>query len=117
MQELIKASTAADGVLLLTLNRPEKRNALNNATLQCLCELLEEAEHNAQVKAVVLTGNAQCFAAGADLSELAAMDAVSLQLDIRPKLWQKIDAFSKPLITAVNGYALGAGFELVLHSD
>ncbi len=79
--------------------------------------MLEEAEHNAQVKAVVLTGNAQCFAAGADLSELAAMDAVSLQLDIRPKLWQKIDAFSKPLITAVNGYALGAGFELVLHSD
>ncbi|ETQ83309.1 enoyl-CoA hydratase/isomerase domain protein [Acinetobacter baumannii UH5207] len=78
MQELIKASTAADGVLLLTLNRPEKRNALNNATLQCLCELLEEAEHNAQVKAVVLTGNAQCFAAGADLSELAAMDAVTL---------------------------------------
>ncbi|MBJ9937001.1 enoyl-CoA hydratase-related protein [Acinetobacter pittii] len=117
MQELIKASTAADGVLLLTLNRPEKRNALNNATLQCLCELLEEAEHNAQVKAVVLTGNAQCFAAGADLSELAAMDAVSLQLDIRPKLWHKIDAFSKPLISAVNGYALGAGFELVLHSD
>ncbi|MCB2301320.1 enoyl-CoA hydratase/isomerase family protein, partial [Acinetobacter baumannii] len=117
MQELIKASTATDGVLLLTLNRPEKRNALNNATLQCLCELLEEAEHNAQVKAVVLTGNAQCFAAGADLSELAAMDAVSLQLDIRPKLWQKIDAFSKPLISAVNGYALGAGFELVLHSD
>lgn len=93
MQELIKASTATDGVLLLTLNRPEKRNALNNSTLQCLCELLEEAEHNAQVKAVVLTGNAQCFAAGADLSELAAMDAVSLQLDIRPKLWQKIDAF------------------------
>ncbi len=58
MQELIKASTATDGVLLLTLNRPEKRNALNNATLQYLCELLEEAEHNAQVKAVVLTGNA-----------------------------------------------------------
>ena len=79
--------------------------------------MLEEAEHNAQVKAVVLTGNAQCFAAGADLSELAAMDAVTLQLDIRPKLWQKIDAFSKPLISAVNGYALGAGFELVLHSD
>ncbi len=90
MQELIKASTATDGVLLLTLNRPEKRNALNNATLQYLCELLEEAEHNAQVKAVVLTGNSQCFAAGADLSELAAMDAVSLQLDIRPKLWQKL---------------------------
>jgi enoyl-CoA hydratase/carnithine racemase len=52
--------------------------------------LFEEAEHNAQVKAVVLTGNAQCFAAGADLSELAAMDAVTLQLDIRPSFGKKL---------------------------
>lgn len=117
MQELIKAEITIDGVMLLTLNRAEKRNALNNATLQYLCELLEEAEHNARVKAIVLTGNQYCFAAGADLAELAEMDSVALQLDIRPKLWQKIDAFSKPIIAAVNGYALGAGFELVLHTD
>jgi enoyl-CoA hydratase len=66
-----------------------KRNALNNATLQCLCELLEEAEHNAQVKAVVLTGNAQCFAAGADLSELAAMDAVNFATRYSPEALAK----------------------------
>ncbi|ENX41276.1 enoyl-CoA hydratase-related protein [Acinetobacter sp. NIPH 2100] len=117
MQELIKAEITVDGVMLLTLNRAEKRNALNNATLQYLCELLEEAEHNSRIKAVVLTGNSYCFAAGADLSELAEMNAVALQLDIRPKLWQKIDSFSKPIVAAVNGYALGAGFELVLHTD
>ncbi|EKU51463.1 enoyl-CoA hydratase/isomerase family protein [Acinetobacter sp. WC-323] len=117
MQTLIQVETPLEGVRLLSLNRPEKRNALNNATLEYLCDLLEQAEHDAQVKVVVLTGNSNCFAAGADLSELAAMDAVSLQLDIRPKLWQKIDSFSKPIIAAVNGYALGAGFELVLHSD
>ncbi|MCH7313215.1 enoyl-CoA hydratase-related protein [Acinetobacter sp. ANC 3882] len=117
MQELIKAEITVDGVMLLTLNRAEKRNALNNATLQYLCELFEEAEHNSRVKVVVLTGNPYCFAAGADLSELAEMDAVALQLDIRPKLWQKIDAFTKPIVAAVNGYALGAGFELVLHTD
>lgn len=117
MQTLIQVETPLEGVMLLSLNRPEKRNALNNATLQYLCDLLEQAEHDPQVKVVVLTGNHNCFAAGADLSELAAMDAVSLQLDIRPKLWQKIDAFTKPIIAAVNGYALGAGFELVLHSD
>ena len=117
MQTLIQVETPFEGVMLLSLNRPEKRNALNNATLQCLCDLLEQAEHDPQVKVVVLTGNRNCFAAGADLSELAVMDAVSLQLDIRPKLWQKIDAFTKPIIAAVNGYALGAGFELVLHSD
>ncbi|OBY73161.1 enoyl-CoA hydratase-related protein [Acinetobacter gyllenbergii] len=117
MQTLIQVETPLEGVMLLSLNRPQKRNALNNATLQCLCDLLEHAEHDPQVKVVVLTGNRNCFAAGADLSELAEMDAVALQLDIRPKLWQKIDSFTKPIIAAVNGYALGAGFELVLHSD
>ncbi len=117
MQTLIQVETPLEGVMLLSLNRPEKRNALNNATLQGLCELLEQAEHNPEVNVVVLTGNRNCFAAGADLSELAEMDAVALQLDIRPKLWQKIDSFTKPIIAAVNGYALGAGFELVLHSD
>ncbi|WP_079852783.1 enoyl-CoA hydratase-related protein, partial [Acinetobacter baumannii] len=74
MQELIKARTAADGVLLLTLTLLDKRNALSKAELQCFLEMLEEAEQNDQVNAVVFTCNAICFAAGADLSALAAMD-------------------------------------------
>lgn len=113
----IKTSSPKSGVVLIELNRPEKRNALNNATLQNIAACLQDLETDAAVKAVVITGNKQCFAAGADLNELAQLDVVSIQQDQRPLLWKKIDEFSKPLIMAVNGYAFGAGFELALHGD
>ena len=113
----IKTSSPKSGVVLIELNRPEKRNALNNATLQNIAACLQDLETDAAVKAVVITGNMQCFAAGADLNELAQLDVVSIQQDQRPLLWKKIDEFSKPLIMAVNGYAFGAGFELALHGD
>jgi len=113
----IKTSSPKNGVVLIELNRPEKRNALNNATLQEIAACLQDLETDAAVKAVVITGNTQCFAAGADLNELAQLDVVSIQQDQRPLLWKKIDEFSKPLIMAVNGYAFGAGFELALHGD
>ena len=115
--DYIRSSSNDAGVVLIELNRPEKRNALNNATLKQLADLLSEIEQDPALRAVVLTGKVQCFAAGADLNELAQMDAVSLQQDPRPLLWKRIDEFSKPLIMAVNGYALGAGFELALHAD
>lgn len=115
--EYIKSSSPRAGVALLELNRPEKRNALSNATLQEIADRLQNLEADAAVKAVVMTGNLQCFAAGADLNELAQLDVVSIQQDLRPQLWKRIDEFSKPLIMAVNGYALGAGFELALHGD
>ncbi len=114
---LIKTQIVKAGVLLIELNRPEKRNALNNATLNAIADALQEAEQNAEIRTVVLTGNTTCFAAGADLNELAALDVVSIQQDPRPSLWKRIDEFSKPLIMAVNGYAFGAGFELALHAD
>lgn len=113
----IKTSSPKSGVVLIELNRPEKRNALNNATLQEIAACLQDLETDTAVKAVVITGNTQCFAAGADLNELAQLDVVSIQQDQRPLLWKKIDEFSKPLIMAVNGYAFGAGFELALHGD
>lgn len=115
--EYIKTSSPHAGVVLIELNRPEKRNALNNATLQEIASCLQQLDSDSAVKTVVITGNLQCFAAGADLNELAQLDVVSIQQDQRPLLWKKIDEFSKPLIMAVNGYALGAGFELALHGD
>ena len=115
--DYLKSSLAAPGVVLIELNRPEKRNALNNATLKELADHLQQLDADSSVKAVVITGNPQCFAAGADLNELAQLDVVSIQQDQRPLLWKGIDEFSKPLIMAVNGYALGAGFELALHGD
>ena len=115
--EFLKSQQVKSGVMLIELNRPEKRNALNNATLQELVTLLKSVDADSNIKTVVITGNESCFAAGADLNELAALDVVSIQQDQRPLLWKQIDEFSKPIIVAVNGFAFGAGFELALHGD
>lgn len=113
----ILISPVDTGVLTITLNRSERRNALRNQTLAELGQVLADAAGNPEVRAVVIQGNLRCFAAGADLDEMRQLDAVGLQQDVRPALWKRIDDFNKPLLAAVNGYALGAGLELVLHCD
>ena len=110
--------TARHGrVLLLTLNRPQARNALNNALLTQLADALESARDDAGIGAVVITGGSRFFAAGADLQEMGSKDLSATLSDIRPQIWARLDSFPKPLIAAVNGYALGAGCELVLLCD
>ncbi|HIC1021287.1 2,3-dehydroadipyl-CoA hydratase PaaF [Klebsiella pneumoniae] len=104
-------------VLQLTLNRPQARNALNNALLTQIAEALEAAAVDDSVGVCVISGNARFFAAGADLNEMAEKDLPATLDDIRPPLWGRIDAFTKPLIASVNGYALGAGCELALLCD
>lgn len=106
-----------DRVLLLTLNRPQARNALNNALLTQIADVLESAAQNPAVAACVISGNERFFAAGADLNEMADNDLAATLNDVRPRLWARIDAFNKPLIAAVNGYALGAGCELAMLCD
>jgi enoyl-CoA hydratase len=105
------------GVLLVTLNRPAARNALRTATLDQLAQVLDAAAADPEVGAVVLAGSEKFFAAGADLKEMAAMGPIELWADVRPRHWKRIAAFSKPLLAAVNGYALGGGCELVMHVD
>lgn len=104
-------------VLHLTLNRPAARNALNNALLSELAITLEAAATDSEISVCVISGNERFFAAGADLNEMAEKDLAATLNDIRPQLWGRINAFSKPLIAAVNGYALGAGCELALLCD
>lgn len=104
-------------VLLLTLNRPAARNALNNVLLSELATTLEAAATDSEISVCVISGNDRFFAAGADLNEMAEKDLAATLNDIRPQLWGRINAFSKPLIAAVNGYALGAGCELALLCD
>lgn len=104
-------------VLQLTLNRPQARNALNNALLAQLADALDAAARDPEIGACLLVGNKRYFAAGADLHEMAENDLAATLNDPRPGLWARIDAFNKPLIAVVNGYALGAGCELALLCD
>jgi enoyl-CoA hydratase/carnithine racemase len=109
-----------DGVVVLTLNRPEKLNALSTALLGELSAALDAAEADPSARIVVLTGAGEkAFAAGADIAEYqgrrekAFMD---FQFGGR-RVNDRLEAFPKPTIAAVNGYALGGGFEIVLCCD
>lgn len=113
----IIVSTPEDGVLLIELNRPQQLNALCGALLDELTATLAGAENDDAVRAVVITGNQRAFAAGADISELNAHDRVSILHDIRMLTWDAFRQFPKPLIAAVNGFALGGGCELAMVCD
>ncbi|MGG4609604.1 2,3-dehydroadipyl-CoA hydratase PaaF [Providencia sp. Me31A] len=104
-------------VLTLTLNRPEVRNALSTDCLELLVKHLEQADNEDEIGAIVITGSPRFFAAGADLKELQQQTVASALADKRPQVWHRLSMISKPIITAANGYALGAGFELLLASD
>lgn len=107
----------ADGVRLITLHRPQALNALNTELLAELADELDAAAHDEHTRAVVITGNRKAFAAGADINEMAERDLVGILNDPRVAHWQRIAAFPKPLIAAVNGFALGGGCELVMCAD
>jgi enoyl-CoA hydratase/carnithine racemase len=107
----------SDRVLFLRINRPEQRNALNLATRLELVECLEAAAADSMIRAVVLTGDERAFAAGADLREMAEVGPIQMMERGVGNIWDRIAAFPKPLIAAVNGYALGAGCELAMHCD
>jgi len=79
--------------------------------------VLQSCTDDDSVRAVVVTGNEKVFAAGADIKEMAALDAVGVLNDPRVLHWRRIAQFPKPLIAAVNGFALGGGCELVMHAD
>jgi enoyl-CoA hydratase len=115
--EDILVETPRPHVLQITLNRPKLRNALRTQTLGEIAAVLSEAETNAEVRCVVITGGAEVFAAGADINEMAAHDAISIQSDARIGHWKTLRTFPKPVIAAVNGFCLGAGCELAMHSD
>lgn len=110
-------SETAQGVLVLTLNRPEKMNALATPLLLKVAEALSSADTDEDIRVVIITGGEKVFAAGADINELKTRNAQDGLKDPRPKLWNTIRSFRKPLLAAVNGYCLGAGNELLMCAD
>lgn len=107
----------APGVALVRINRPEARNALNTNVRTLLAEHFRSLSQDAEVRAIVLTGDARSFAAGADIKEMAGLGAVDQMLRGTHLLWQAIKDCPKPVIAAVSGYALGGGCELAMHAD
>jgi enoyl-CoA hydratase len=105
------------GVLRLTIQRPEVRNALRTQTLAEIAAELAAAAADDDVRAVVVTGGKDVFAAGADIREMAPLGPIDILTHERQRHWRAIATFPKPIVAAVCGYALGAGCELALCCD
>jgi enoyl-CoA hydratase/carnithine racemase len=107
----------SEHVALVRLNRPEVRNALNLATRRLLAEHVTALGKDASVRAIVVTGGDQAFAAGADITEMADATPIDMMLRNVQQYWDPVAQCPKPLIAAVNGFALGGGCELAMHCD
>ncbi len=108
----IKNNTA-----LVTINRPDKLNALNHQTLTELKNIFEELKNNDEVYSIILTGSGEkAFVAGADISELNKLNMLEGRkfAEFGQSIFNTIENFEKPVIAAVNGFALGGGCELAL---
>jgi enoyl-CoA hydratase/carnithine racemase len=104
-------------IALLTLNRPEARNAISPEVSQAMAALLDEIEADSELRAVVLTGAGDVFSAGADLKVVAQGRAMEIASGKGGFAGVVTRDFPKPLIAAVNGSALAGGFEIVLSCD
>ena len=117
MTETILRTTPRPGVLLLTLNRPEKLNALNVEMLGALAGALDGARDDNGIRCVVLAGDARAFCAGTDITEMAEGGLALLESEARAGAWTVIERFPKPLLAAVAGLAFGGGHELAMLCD
>jgi enoyl-CoA hydratase/carnithine racemase len=104
-------------VALITINRPERRNALSLAVRQLLADRLAELSADPEIRCLVITGDDKAFAAGADLGELAEFTPNDPGMARLRVAWDAMAACAKPIIAAVRGFALGGGCELAMQCD
>ena len=115
-KDLIETSTPRPGILQLTLNSPDVMNALSQALLQQLDVLLEQARHDAGVRAVLVMGKGRIFCAGADIKELSTLDGQSGLHFARygQQIFRTLERLGKPSLAAIQGAAVGGGLELAM---
>jgi len=107
----------SDAVAVITIDRPERRNALNLEVKQALAELIDAAAADPAVRVIILTGSDRYFVAGTDIGEMATMTPTSHTLQATDRVFNVLRRVDKVLIAAVEGYALGGGCELALCCD
>lgn len=107
----------AEHVALIQINRPKQLNALNLQVMTEIKETLKMLDNDDTVRAIILTGNAKAFAAGADIKEMANKTAIDMFKINQFETWATIQKTRKPIIAAVSGFALGGGCELVMLCD
>lgn len=106
-----------EGYALIQFNRPEVLNALNIALMEDLVSTLETLDRDEEIRCIILTGNEQAFAAGADIREMADAGAIDMLIRDQFARWDRIRRIKKPVIAAVSGFALGGGCELAMTCD
>jgi enoyl-CoA hydratase len=118
LAHLITCERPAEHVALLRINRPDKKNALHSSMVIGLARHLDDLAADIDVRAVVITGTEESFAAGADIKEMLEKGppGTSNNPD-RVRAWRRMERFPKPFIAAVNGIAFGAGNELAMVCD
>ena len=104
-------------VVVLIVDRPEKRNALDRATVDAFRAALRELREDAALRALVVTGVERAFVAGADIAEMRERRAEDALRAINSTLFREVEDFPRPVIAAINGFALGGGCELALACD
>jgi enoyl-CoA hydratase len=105
-----------NGVGIITLNRPECRNALNIALVREMTQLMEEMATDENLKVVIITGGGKWFSAGADLREVTGASVLTFLEEIRT-LFRKIENFDRPVVAAINGFCLAGGCEMAISCD
>lgn len=104
-------------VALVRLNRPKVLNALSTELMKEVSLCMLDLDENPQVRVIILTGNDKAFAAGADIAQMVTATPIDQIKDNRFKWWSMISQVRKPIIAAVNGFALGGGCELAMSCD
>lgn len=117
MELIIVTEQYQPGIALIQLNRPKELNALNPQLMGEVRDALLQLDRNENVKVIIITGNDQAFAAGADIKQMADKTAIDMHIMDQFSTWDQIRKTKKPIIAAVSGFALGGGCEFVMTCD